>query len=269
MYLAYFDEAGDDGYPEYSSELFVLTSLYMDVQVWKSNFELVRVIREKLRSQYRLPIKTELHMKAFLTDKNPYRTLDLDDYSKKELLAYYFRGISDLDISIINVVINKKNIESNAYLVLDNALTYNVQRIENDLRGRGPDEKFLIITDQGRVGKMTKVTRRIQRYNFIPSRFSPGTAYRREIERLIEDPLPKDSRESYFLQIADAISYIVYLYALYTFNHSPWAHRVAKMLNICDIVRLLETIRPRLNCAASRANEFGIVHYPRQRQERP
>ena len=28
MYIAYFDETGDDGFPTYSSELFVLTSIY-------------------------------------------------------------------------------------------------------------------------------------------------------------------------------------------------------------------------------------------------
>lgn len=28
MYIAYYDESGDDGFPAYSSPLFVLTALY-------------------------------------------------------------------------------------------------------------------------------------------------------------------------------------------------------------------------------------------------
>jgi hypothetical protein len=89
---------------------------------------------------------------------------------------------------------------------------FSVQRIENDLRHTGTDEsRFIVITDPGRVGKMRKTTRKVQRINYIPSRFGPYS-YRREIERMIEDPLPKDSRESYFIQSADLITYLVYLH---------------------------------------------------------
>ena len=59
---------------------------------------------------------------------------------------------------------------------------------------------------------MRKVTRKIQRINYIPSKYSGS--YRKEIEKLIEDPMPKNSNESYFVQIADTIAYIIYLYSL-------------------------------------------------------
>ncbi len=39
MFISYFDEIGDDGYPKYSSELFVLTSIYMYFLYWKSNYQ--------------------------------------------------------------------------------------------------------------------------------------------------------------------------------------------------------------------------------------
>ncbi|WP_204279881.1 hypothetical protein, partial [Serratia marcescens] len=71
------------------------------------------------------------------------------------------------------------------YDVLKNALTYNVQRIENDLN-INPDNRFMIITDEGRVSKMRSTTRQIQKINFIPSMFNYDT-YRKEIEKLIED----------------------------------------------------------------------------------
>jgi hypothetical protein len=114
-------------------------------------------------------------------------------------------------VRIINVVINKKNIQTDSYEVLGNALTYSVQRIENDLSRMSPASKYVILTDSGRVGKMRKTTRKIQRINFIPSKYSIGS-YRKEIQHLIEDPLPKDSKESFFIQLSDLVSYIVFLY---------------------------------------------------------
>ncbi len=39
MFISYFDETGDDDYPKYSSELFVLTSIYMYFLDWKSNYQ--------------------------------------------------------------------------------------------------------------------------------------------------------------------------------------------------------------------------------------
>lgn len=261
MYIAYFDETGDDGFPTCSSELFVLTSVYMHHQHWKDNYNKTLDFRRMLKNDFGLPVKLEFHTKHFLTDKNPYRLYNISDEDKKDIIFRFADFISTLNIEIVNVVINKKNIISAQYPVLENALTYNIQRIENTLKNHSEKEMFLVITDEGRVGKMRRVTRKIQRINYIPSKFY-STQYRQEIERLIEDPLPKQSNESYFIQIADFVSYIVFLYSLNVLNGSKWANRVAKKLTFDDVYRCLEYMKNVLNLAASRKNEFGIVHYP-------
>ena len=263
MYLAYFDESGDDGYPKYSSELFVLTSIYMHYQNWKENYEVLHSFRKQLKTDFNLPVKTEFHTKQFITNKNPYRQFALSDAERKEILFLFFECLRSLDLKVINVVINKKNISTGTrYPVLSNALTYNVQRIENDLRKIDTAHKFMIITDEGRVGKMRKITRRIQRINFIPSKYNPQ-AYRSEIKQLIEDPLPKPSNESYFIQVADMIAYITYLFSVRKYNGITWPRRVLNVLSYGDERKLLERIEGNLNLEASPQEEFGIVHYPK------
>jgi len=264
MYITYLDETGDDGFPSYSSELFVLTSVYMHCQYWKENFNKILAFRRKLKSDYGLPVKLEFHTKHFLTDKDPYRCYNINTNDKKDIIFCYTDLISNLNVEIVNVVINKKNIVSQHYPVLETALKYNIQRIENTLKNRGENEKFLVITDEGRVGKMKKVTRKMQRINVISSKFGPQFNYRQEIERIIEDPLPKKSNESYFIQISDFISYIVFLYSLKTFNGSKWANRIENKLTIEDIYQCLNNMKNVLNLAACKDNEFGIVHYPKK-----
>ncbi len=262
MHIAYYDEAGDDGYPQYSSPLFVLSSLYFHYLNWRPSFNAILEFRRYLKSRYDFPVRMEMHTKHFLLNKKPYGRLKLSDNDRIEIIGLYCDLIANLDVKIINVVIVKPRIRKPDYLVLDTALKYSVQRIENDLDpASNPSQKFMIITDPGRVGKMVKTTRRIQRINFIPSRYGP-TSYRREISALIEDPLPKNSDESYFIQLTDLVSYIVHLYSVEQTGASTFPARTAHFL-ISDTVKLwMERLKPSLNLNATTRNPYGIVFHP-------
>ena len=100
------------------------------------------------------------------------------------------------------MIIDKSRAKRDDYPVLENALTYSVQRIENDSAGKW---KRLILSDKGRVGVMSHTVRKIRAFNPIPSMF--GEAYRNQpIRNMVEDILEKDSKESYFIQACDFIS---------------------------------------------------------------
>lgn len=204
MFIAYYDESGDDGYPQYSSPLFALSALYLHYLDWKETFETVRGFRRQLRDDSGFPVKMELHTKKLLLGKRPYRGFGWSDNERVEIVGLFCLLVAQLRIRIVSVVIVKPRIGSRLYPVVDNALTCSIQRIENDLRSRDATGRFTVIADQGRVRKMRATARRIQRIDFIRSRFA-GT-YRREIRSLVEDPLEKESRESYFIQLADLIA---------------------------------------------------------------
>ncbi len=123
----------------------------------------------------------------------------------------------------------------------------------------------MIFCDKGRVGKMRKTARKIQRINYIPSRFQSGASYRKEIEGMIEDPIEKDSRESYFIQISDIVAYTLYLYSVRNLLNPMrnWSRRSLKVLNYGDEVSAMDRLLPVLNTKASRNNQYGIVHYPK------
>jgi len=261
MYISYFDEAGDDGYPAYSSNIFALTAFYLHHQNWKMQYDLISKFRKQLKEDFGFPVKMELHTKKFILNKNPYRDFSFSDDVRLEMMDLFSKMIAGLEGKIINVAIVKTNITTTDYPVLDNALKYLVQRIENDLSGADPTNRFMIISDPGRIGKMKKTTRRIQRINFIPSKMHPGS-YRKEIKTLIEDPLEKDSKESYFIQIADFVSFVVYQYVTYKIGASV-ANRLGILITEDKTKEWLETMKPTLNLKASKDDEFGVVIYPR------
>jgi hypothetical protein len=262
MKIAYIDESGDDGYPAFSSEYFVLSSLYLDHLNWQSTYSRLYSFRNQIKNSYGIPIKTEMHTRHFLLNKNPYNAYSISDQDRVKIIDDYCELISQLDLKIINIVIVKPRIQKQNYQVLDMALSFLIQRIENDLHPNlHPEEKFLIITDPGRLGKMRKTTRRMQKINFIPSKFSNNN-YRKEIRSLIEDPLPKDSKESYFIQLADLISYIIYLNAINETGIGKFPNRLSHLITTKKVTDWMLKLKPRLNTLASNRNPYGVVYHP-------
>ncbi len=263
MRIVYYDESGDDGFPKYSSPLFCLSAIYMNYLSWKVNYDAIVDFRRKLKNDFNFPIKFEMHTKYFLLDKTPYRDFCFSNNNKKQIITLFCKLISNLDLKVINTIIVKTKLNSKIFDVLDTSLTYYVQRIENDLDSTSnPNERFMIITDPGRVGKMRKTTRRIQRINFIPSKYS-FSQYRKEIKYLIEDPLPKDSKESYFIQISDLISYLISLYSLIHLGIGDFPNRLKNYIDFGDIKKWLNILKPIFNLKAALNDEFGIVYHPK------
>ena len=77
MYLAYYDEAGDDGFPRYSSPIFVLTAAYLHYLHWKNRYDSIHNFRHSLKERFGIPVNVEFHCKLFLLDKDPFREFKL------------------------------------------------------------------------------------------------------------------------------------------------------------------------------------------------
>lgn len=260
--LVYYDESGDDGNPG-SSEDFVLTCIYMDTNDWQENFNIFRNYRRELKEKYGLHITEEFHAKPFLTDKNPYREYKWNVKERKEIFSCIISFISKLKIKSISVVIDKKRIKNNVdYNILKNTLTYSLQRIENDTSDMW---NYIVITDKGRVEIMRRISRLIRVYNPIPSKFDWTISYNSPIKNMIEDIFEKESKDSYFIQIADTLSYIVHLYYITSICNQDLPNRVKELLNEEDIIKYLDMLKEKevLNLRASTSNKYGIVIYPK------
>lgn len=235
----------------------------MHFQKWQDLYRDLSDFRNKLNLKFNLPKKIEIHTKEFVLNKKPYTKFGLDDITRVAILDEYCAFLSSLNLQVINVAINKVIIKKSNYDILDTSFRYLIQRIENTLYHLNADSKFLLITDPGRIGKMRATSRRMQRVNYIPVKGSQGISYRREICRLIEDPLPKDSNQSYFIQIADLMAFITYHYVRYKFSIGNFPNRIPKMIDDQKIINWLRILNPILNLQASSSDQFGVVCYPR------
>ncbi len=250
--LVYFDETGDDGLIKTSSETFILTSIYMKSKDWQNNFDRMKELRKELKNKYGFHIKEEMHTKHFLTDKDSYRKYKWTKDERIEILKTYTLGIAELKLNCINIIIDKNKIKKQDYKILENALKYNIQRIDNDSKG---EWNYIIITDKGRIVPMRKTARAIRAYNPIKSKYS-YTFKNQPIANLIEDIMEKDSKESYFIQICDFISYFVHLYYKCCVKKNNLPNRVANLIDKKFIGSVMATLKKAniLNLNANRYN---------------
>jgi hypothetical protein len=262
MHLAYFDETGDDGFPNRSSELFVLTACYLDHLDWRSTFETIRDFRRSIRMKFGFPLKWELHTRPLLLNKNPYGALGLKDADRIGIIDEACNLLGSLPVKIINIVIVKPRIRKNDYQVLDTAFTYAVQRLENDiLQTSTPGNRFMIITDEGRLGVMRKTARRLQRFNVVPSMYPGQGPITRTIQGMIEDPLEKNSRESYFIQMSDLVSYLVFLFSIHETGVGHISNRMPSAVTRTVIESWLDSLLTVLNLQAAK-HKYGIKYHP-------
>ena len=67
----------------------------------------------------------------------------------------------------------------------------------------------VLICDEGNENKLTAKVRQMKRQNHIPNNFNLYSGGSRDIllDRIIEDPLFKTSKSSYFIQLADFVAF--------------------------------------------------------------
>jgi hypothetical protein len=260
MHLVYYDEAGDDGFPVYASPFFVLSAVYCPALDWRENFDLIAGFKRQLSKDFNFPFNLEIHSRELLLNKKPYSPLRLTGAERTEIVIRFCHLAAQLSLRAITTVVVKPWIRNPDFPVLDRALSYSVNRIETDLRGSGAN-RFLIITDDGRVAKMRSTTRRMQKINYVPSMFE-NTAYQRDIRRLIEDPLPKDSRESYFIQLADMLAFLFYALTAHDTGLAALPRRSPPELDHPFVIRCLDILKPMLNLKACTSHPYGLVLIP-------
>jgi len=196
MHLFYIDDSHDE-------KLGVFSALALPVDQWQRAYQQIQEWRRSLRKGYGIEVDQELHTWKFLSG----RGRPSDRIITKGERAVIFREgivlISKLPgARLFNVVFPEAH-DERAFQELLNWINHALQAWGSH---------GMLICDQGKDATYTKLARRMYRYNPMPFQFETDTgtslSYRNSpIERIVEDPFFKDSRQSYFIQLVDFAAY--------------------------------------------------------------
>ena len=249
MYLMYVDESGDSGLVDSPTGHFALSGLVIHESRWRDFVAQINVFRRTLRNVYGLPLRSEIHASQMIR-RPPIP--GMGRHIRLAILRNFIDELAKMDfISVTNVVINKatKQADYDVFLKSWQAL---FQRFENTLKhgnfpGGHKDDFGIVLTDATDGRKLQKLVRRMAVHNPVPNRFWPG--YRNlPLLRIIEEPHPKDSKDSHFIQACDTCAYFV----LQSFGANGFVRRSGAQ-------NYVSRLSPVLNTHASAAHPLGIV----------
>jgi hypothetical protein len=210
----YIDESGD-------SDVYAITALAIPFLrrtalvwriAWPGNFDAVKDWRKYIKNTHGIPMRKELHGHKFASGRGHYR-LGKQQFSQKAAAAVYRDLLSRLsflpDASIISVVgtnnsqlYGQTKLEAMLYALLQRMRTACVKARRNGL----------VFFDEGH-GEYRKLYRRSLHYLPTGSMYGgwPGATINLPLDNFTKDGNEKDSKHSYYIQLADMIAYALFL----------------------------------------------------------
>lgn len=224
MYLMYVDESGDTG-PcppggKSPTRYFCLTGLVVHELRWTETLDELKRFRHWLKWKYKIYLDDELHAADMLTKRSslPPSLQRLRKYQRLAIIRHHADQLARLpDVRLINVYIDKsqgKDKDSNS--VFRRAWYALFQRFDNTMRRGnfpGPNnirERGVVFPDHTDEKRLKLHLDDMRRRNplFIKQRDGNRTAIDEPIKRIIEDPVCRDSRDSYFIQATDCAVFL-------------------------------------------------------------
>lgn len=215
MLLAYVDESGDSGYE--GSRTYTLGCVFLPAAKWPGAFDNFISFRRFLHSRFGVRVRAEIKSNYLVGGRGP--CTGLGDQQRRAIYRQHLRLASKIDLEVFAVVIEKQKIINRSRNPRNIAWEFLLQRLERTSGARGAP--IFLMHDEGDTAAIRKLARKSRRAAIAGSRFGTGHLDV-PFSLLIDDPSPRNSAQSYFIQLADLCAY-----AAFRRIHPPPSHRGA------------------------------------------
>lgn len=202
--FAYFDESGDSGQHK-GSATYTLGGLLISADAWPDAFDKVLTFRRSLRKDYGILLSHEIKAHSLIRGGGDLKNLGLSPAQRKDVWVKHLELLHELDcVRAYAVVIQKERMQVWRD-PRDVAWAFALQRLQQVTDAE--KETVLIVHDEGDNAGVRGLVRKARRLNVPGSAFGVGNLGNRPIRRILDDAVPRNSKESFFVQMADLIAY--------------------------------------------------------------
>lgn len=208
MILAYVDDSGDDG--PAGSMTYTLGCVLVKAEDWPRIFDDLLAFRRQMKALFGIPINAEVKANHIIRNKGAFKSLALSERARKRLYQLAMRYQRNLGTRTFAVVIDKAKLAARGDTrnPREIAWEYLLQRLER-LSTKSGNTPIMVIHDEGEALTIRKLMRKARRIGTAGSAFGTGSL-KRPATYLIDDPVPRDSKHSFFVQLADLNAYAAF-----------------------------------------------------------
>ena len=247
MYFLYVDGSGQTKIKRNSQNngLYILGGVLVHEKDWKSIEEKLGDLKRELFPRLQ-PYDWELHAHDIWNSTGFFarEDLGLNDYKKEEIFSRVIEVACESEITIINVIIFKDRIMPKRSLaVVKYSWLLLIGRFERFLRQKQTgDNNGLLFIDSSPKTSESEIREAIWRLVRIDGS-------RRDILRVIEEPIFVESHKRNLIQLADMIAYVVHKYYKADPMFAGW----------------FESLKPKMYHSNGKLYGFGIREFPSTR----
>ena len=214
MYLAFIDESGTIQENDPQCNYYVLTAMVMHEKGMKFLHRETQELKKEIwrlvqRTEKVMPRNFEIHMKDIIDAKKNYKPLRSNKQKKEEILRKIYEFVRKLYITIISVVIVKKDFYTRYKKdeFLPWALRLIIERINGHISmetmNNNDKEYALLLMDEDFSTDKEK-------RNFISEMMDDGIKYKTgDVDRVLDTPIFLKSELHNGIQIVDSIAYLI------------------------------------------------------------
>jgi hypothetical protein len=204
MHLAYVDDSGD-------SKTAVLAAVLIPANQWLTIHDQLVRFRSRLSKDTGFRMRNELKATEIASDGGAWRKLNPRILSRQRfgIFKAALRELAELAPLVRTMAVVIPNREDARLRAGARPEVWEklMERLERFCHYESTT--CLLIPDEGGHGALKAMARRKRRFGYAPPAFG-GEALPRPFAQLVDDPMPKDSKESYLMQWADLVAYAAF-----------------------------------------------------------
>jgi uncharacterized protein DUF3800 len=208
MLVAYIDESGNTGDPSNGGSLtFVLGCVLVDADSWPTVFDGLLRFRRRIRDKFGVRMRSEIKANYLIRNSGDLRPYGLGQGARRVIYRAHLRVLSSLGVRAFAVVVDKRTGFTSPADCFDLAWEGLLQRLERT--STKEKTRFVVVHDEGENDAVRRWVRRARRYLTAGSAYGGGKIVAPAVQ-LIDDPVARQSRQSYFIQVADLVAYAAF-----------------------------------------------------------
>jgi hypothetical protein len=206
--LAYVDESGNTGLVSKGGSLtYALGCVLIDADDWPIAFDGLLAFRRRIKQKVGIHLRSEIKAQYLLRNSGDLRRYALGPGARQMVYRAHMSTLTQLPARAFAVVVDKRNQIMTPDGYFDLAWETLLQRLSRT--SQEEQCTFAVLHDEGEDDAIRRWVRQSRRYLTAGSLFGTGSLNIRAT-RLVDDPVPRKSSQSYFIQLADLVAYAAF-----------------------------------------------------------